>query len=248
MLISTRAIVVEKNAYNDNYALANLLTREMGFASFRIPLRGGRHSMAERLRRSLSPLTELSLVADYRPNRPIQSIREATISPVRLDIINHPQKREISFFLAEVLSKLFRNARTDETVYDYIGNSLNVFETLSQGIENFHLYFLINLLVPCGIAPDWEDLIRSYTPGSSFNLEEVHFTSDPIRGISLSARDTAFLMDLIRISPRNLDLYRLNGRERRRILDYILEYYRIHLGNFGKLRTTEVLSLLQTPS
>ncbi len=243
MLISTKAIVLSKTPYSDKYALANLLTNEAGFVTYRIPLEGRKNSLADRLRRMVFPLSELHLIADHRETRNIQTIRDASPSPIRLSIIGHPVKRDLCFFLADVLNRILRHSSCDPNYYNFISTSLNTLEGCNKGIENFHIAFLFQLLTTSGVAPKWQEILNSFRGKEYFSLSDVSFSSSP-RGVCLSPPEATFLKQFARINYRNMHLYNLSRNDRRRIIELLLYFYRIHVAPFGELKSNEVLHQL----
>lgn len=244
MLVVSRAIVLSKIAYSDRYAIANLYLREQGLVAYRIPLQGGKKSLSTRLRRLVYPLSELDIVAQHKPLRSIQTLIEVTPQPIRLDLSLNPQKRELAFFLAEALHKMLRNSRSDAAIYDYISGSLDCLEKTSEGLDNYPLAFFAHLLSPCGVAPDWEGILSEYREGSYFSLAEVRFQSSLPRGEFLSKEEASFLKTFVRISYRNMHLFRFSREERLRVLQLLFSFFRIHFGSFGEITTPEVLQTL----
>lgn len=244
MLITTRAIVLNRQPYNDSFAIANFLTEEAGFVAYRIPLGNRGKGSGERLRRLTTPLNELQIVAEHREKRSLQRICEAIPAPLRLNLMTDPQKRAIAFFLAEMLCGLFRNSRIEYPLYDYISRSLGTLDGTKRGIENFHLAFLFGLLDYCGIAPP-PQAFQGHM-GEWFNLSEVSFTRQLGNGISIAPDEARFLGTFCRINYANMQAFRFNVKERRRILELLIAFYRIHFAPIGELKSIDVLSELSS--
>lgn len=244
MLVASKAIVLSKVPYNDRYAVANLYLREQGIVAYRLPLQGGKKSLATRLRRLIYPLSELDIVAEHKPLRSIQTLIEVVPNPIRLDISLNPTKRELSFFLAETLHKMLRNAKGDSAIYDYISRSLDFLEQASSKIDNFPIAFFLHLLSPCGVSPDWEEIMLNYQQGDYFNLVDVRFQNSLPRGEFLTKKEAQFLKTFVRISYNNMHLFHFSEEERRRSIHLLLSCYRIHFGYFGEVHSSEVLESL----
>lgn len=244
MLIASKALVLGKIPYNDRIAIATLFLREEGFVSYRVPIEGGKKSSATRFRRFLYPLSEVEIIAEHLSSRSLQTIKEIAPSSIRLDLTLNPTKRALSFFLAEILEKLLRNGRCDPPIYDFISFSLETLDKATQGIENFHLAFLFQLLYPLGIAPEWRESFTQYIPGSYFSLREVRFLYSPPLSDFLNPQESLFLRSFAKISYKNMHFFQLNGKERRQILEYLFRFYRIHYGYINNLQTPNILRLL----
>ena len=89
-----------------------------------------------------------------------------------------------------------------------------------------------------GFHPD----LSSYRDGALFDLREGFFTSvTPFHSDYLNVDDARRMLTLMRMSVSNLHLFPLSRSERNRIIDFILLYYRLHIPQFGEMKTLEVL-------
>lgn len=242
MLLETKAIVLGRIPYNDSFAIAHLLTEEKGFVSYRIPLSKSKNRKADRLRRIMTPLTEVHIVAEHREKRALQKLLEATPHPVRIDTYTDPVKREICFFLAELLTTLLRHISIDRPIYRFISQSLDWLEQEKKGIANFHLAFMWQLLHMFGIIPH-EASFRGHE-GDYFSLRDVCFYPQRRDRDSLPPEEAQFLRHLCRIQYRNMHLYKLNNVERQYIIKKLLDFYHIHLTPIPSLASLQVLNLL----
>ena len=49
---------------------------------------------------------------------------------------------------------------------------------------------------------------------------------------------------LMRMTPSNLHLFRFSREERNRVVDLCLQFYRLHIPQFGEMKTLDVLQAL----
>lgn len=242
MILSTRAIVLGKQAYSDSFCIAHLFTEAVGMVSYRIPLnQSSRKSKAGQLRRLINPLSELNLVVEHRDGRTLQEIKEAEYATIRLDILSHPTKLSMAHFLSEVLTHILRETPGEESLFTYITNSLDILEHSSEGVANFHLAFLYQLLHHVGIAP--RDYYSPYAKGW-FDLAESRYMDRAPLSPSIPPQEAAFLPLFARISYRNMRFFRFSVSERRGILHYLLTYYSLHFSHVGNLSSPDVLAQL----
>ena len=123
-------------------------------------------------------------------------------------------------------------------MFDFISSSLKFFEIQDDGIENFHLFFLIKLSRYLGFYPQG-------TPGSGnnfFDLREGRYTGiqpshpdflNKEKSLALHALSTARAGELSGL---------VNAKTgRSALLNAILIYYQIHLSGLTHIKTIEVL-------
>ena len=66
----------------------------------------------------------------------------------------------------------------------------------------------------------------------------------PLHGHFLNREESAVLYRLSRINYENMHLYRFNRQQRMRLLELMLDYYRLHSSAIGELRSPAILSAL----
>lgn len=242
MIIHTRGIVLNRKPYNDSIFIADILTESYGKVPYRIPLNASPRSKAGKLRRLLTPLTELDLVADHRDNRGIQSIVEAIPSPVRIELLTHPTKRNIAFFLADVLSSLFKNNELEIATYQFISQSLDVIEQAQAGCENFHLAFLLALMPYCGIHPT--ETIEAPANNRWFSLQDVCFTTTQPSGLSLPPEVAKHLSAFCKMNYHNFHRFQFSAEQRRYILYYLVQFFSIHYAPMPEFSSIDILTEL----
>lgn len=246
MLLATRAIVLTTRAYNDQFAIAHLLTEEEGVIAYRIPHapRGrSRRSGKYLLQRMMNPLAELAITAEHRPQRSLQQIEQAEYHKLNLNLLLYePNKVHIAFFLAEALYHILRNAPADPEVYRYVSHGIVQLEETKNSCANFHIAFFLGLLDPLGIFPTH---LLDEEPKGWFNLKEVAFVPyNPHNGYSLSPEEVGALTKIRRINYNNMHLFRFTREERKRTLTYLLDYIKLHYAPIGELSSPAILAHL----
>ncbi len=185
----------------------------------------------------LQPLSLVDVVLSADSNNALPRLRESCTSYVYASIPYDFHKNTISIFLAEFLSKVLREEQQDVALFDFIESSLCFFDMNDKFISNFHIAFLLQLSYFLGIAPNME-----YGDWTYFDMLEAHFVSQkPLHNHFLLAEERIAFTQLMRMNYRNMSKFSFSHSERVKILSKIVEYYQIHLGKFGTLRSLEVL-------
>lgn len=235
----TRCIVLRTVKFGDNKLIIDFLTREEGRQSavWKITT-----SAKSRIRRQIfQPLTILDIDITRSPRQQMAQLSDARLAMPYTSIPFEGTKLSISFFLAEFLHYATRGTHTDCFFYDFVEQSLIWLDNAQRGIANFHLMFMIRLSHFLGFQPD----MSTYHKGALFDLREgVFCSSAPLHRDFLSPSDAEQMQTLMRMSPSNLHLFPLSHNERNRIIDFIIIYYRLHLPEFGEIKSLDVLRAL----
>ncbi len=236
MLSKTRGIVLRTMPYNDKSSIIYMYTENFGRRSYLVrwsQRKGGLFSKA-----LFMPFSVLDLEVIHWPKRELHQIKECRIDFPTNRIATDPVRSALAQFLAEVLFRGVQDTEPDQRLFDYLLHSIHLLETSDEGIPNFHLVFLLGLPHYLGIFPNLE----SYQEDSYFDLREGVFTSiEPSHPFYLNRQESAFFHKLLRISYENMVLYAFSRKERVRILQHIMSYYRLHLPNFSEIKSLEVL-------
>ena len=154
------------------------------------------------------------------------------------DICTDMSKVSLTFFLSEFLYRVLRESDNNEVTFEYIKNSVETLEANSCGVANFHIAFMIGLTRFLGIYPNWEN-------GESdryFDMLNGGFRQNiPAHTHYLKKEESSYLKQLSRINYGNMHKFKLSRDNRNTIIDYLLEYYRLHLYDFPKLKSLDVL-------
>ena len=232
----TKGIVLDNRPYNDKYSIVHVFTESFGRIAYMLPRRASKkQSLAKAL---FMPMSLIEVEANCSEKREIYPLKEArSLCPLH-HIYTSPVKSSLLFFLAETLSKALREAPTDRTLFRYIEESVVFLENTEQSAANFHLVFLFHLTRYLGFPPNLKD----YTETAYFDLADGCFTPlPPAHRHYLSPNEAKTLITINRMDFTNLALFSFSNEERRRILDYFIEYLRLHIPNFGNLKSYEVL-------
>jgi DNA repair protein RecO (recombination protein O) len=207
----------------------------MGKASFLPPAGTKKNNPA---RKTLTPLSLHELEIDWNNSRDIQRIRETTLLSPQHSLKTNPLKNAIALFLSEFLHRLIKEEQPDPPLFRYIFNSINILESTTHGIANFHLAFLIGLLPKIGLVPQ----SITYSKGAYFDMKEGIFTiAPPIHTGRLSLKESRYLNLLLRINYENMSHFTFSRQERIEIIDKIITYYRLHIPHLPELKSLPVL-------
>jgi DNA repair protein RecO (recombination protein O) len=236
MLHKTRGIVLHHIKYSETSLIVKIFTELFGLQAYLVK---GARSKKSTLRSShFQPMTMLDLVVYHREKSDLQHIRESEISKPFLTIFTDIRKSTIALFLAEMLLKTLKEDESNSEMFDFISSSLNFFEIQKDGIENFHLFFLIKLSRYLGFYPQG-------APGSGnafFDLREGRYTDiQPLHPDFLNTEKSVALHAISSARADELSGLVNTKTGRSELLNAILIYYQIHLGGLSNIKSIEVL-------
>ena len=239
MLDKTRGIVLHTIPYKDNYSIVHIYTEHFGRVSYMLP--GSKRKKSGLSRSLFMPLSVLDMDVDHGNRRDIQRIKEAHLSFPLVEISTNPIKNMLALFLSEVLFRVVKETEPDGRLFRFLYDSVSLLERTETGIANFHLVFLLHLLYYIGIYPNAE----SNSDSLYFDmLNSVFVREHPAHVHYLNQQECIVMVRLLKMTYENMSLYSFSRRERVRIIERILEYYRLHLPEFPEIRSLGVMQTL----
>ena len=236
MIEKTRGIFLHAVKYSETSLIASIYTEHYGRQSFIINGVHGKNSTVKAA--VFQPLYLLDLEIYYKAGREIHRIKNARISLPYSTIPFDIRKSTQVLFLAEVLYKCLREEETNIELFDYLYHSLTLLDLTEAGISNFHIWFLFKLTRFLGFSPSSEDAERC----NFFDLQTARFVShEPLHSQFTDKHLTVLFTRLFTIDSSSIEDLDYNQRERRLVLEKLLEFYHIHLGNLGEFKSLEVL-------
>lgn len=236
MLTKTEALVLRHVKYGDNRMIVDLFTRECGRMSFAVTVsRGGRGGVR---RQTLSPLTLIEAECDISRRAKLQKLRSVRLAMPLPSLSTDPRKLSIAMFIAEFLCYALRGEQQGDRLFDYIADCLQWLDGRGEGYANFHLVFLMRLSRFLGFFPN----LDGYRPGCCFDLRSGCFSDSlpPHRDVLLPQEASPIRL-MMRMNFATMHLFRMSHTERNRMVEIIIQYYRIHIPGFPELRSLAVL-------
>lgn len=216
MLYKTTGIVFRFTEYGETSIIVNIFTRLFGLQSYIV--NGVRTKSAKHTISLYQPLTLLDLVVYHRETANIMRIKEVRCLHAYQNIHLDIRKSTIALFLNEILNKAVKDQSNADSISDFLVRSFVALDQL-QGIENFHLVFLIKLSRHLGFGPQ--------------------ITQEVLEGFSVSQAEEQAL-DFF-LSAEYEQHIPLPHAVRKGLLEILLNFYRRHLENLGEVRSVEVL-------
>lgn len=234
MVESTRAIVFHKTNYSESSLVVQVYSLKHGKLSLLV--QGARKKKSKTKSVLFEPLNIIELTGNF-------SNTSKLIKPVDISIYvpfqNIPTKlgkRMIVFFIAEILQKILKENIPDHDVYLFIERNLLYLENTNNSVNNFHLSFLLRLTQYLGFFP-------LHSKGHFFCLNDGDFrNSIPISGPYLREDEKLVFESVLLCKIENSHELKLSNNQRKKCLETIIQYYRIHFSGLGDIKSTQILN------
>lgn len=239
MMHQTTGIVLRTVKYTDSRFITNIYTRDLGLQSYMV--NGGRGGKGKSRTGSLlfQPLSVVDLVVTHNNKNSLHRIMEIGTSFLQNSSASNPVKRTIMLFLNEVLYKSIREeGSSDPALFEFIRNSLEILEHSDMVSVNFHLLFLAKLSRFMGFYPRGSH--SAQTPW--FDLREGSFMpSEPLHPEYLSGSYSKLFSALLEHDFETVSSLDINNEDRRKLLNILVEYYRLHINSMAEIKSHHVL-------
>lgn len=236
MLVKTRGIVFRSMKYRETSLIVDLYTEALGLQKVII---NGVRSKSARLKANLfQVMSQLDLVMYYREDRDLHRLREVRTDFIYQRVPFDVLRGAVGMFIVEMARKTIRNSEQNETLYNFLVDTLTHLDQCMTGIANIHLHFLLELSEHLGFMPDTD-----YDAGRPFfDLQEGVFASEaPVHGQYLGPESAAVLARLQRTDLAHCHEITMPRSVRHQLLEKFIRYYQLHIENLPPIHAHTIL-------
>ncbi|MGC1633441.1 MAG: DNA repair protein RecO [Gelidibacter sp.] len=235
MLVKTNAIVLSKIKYGDHDVIVKCYTKNRGVVSYL--LRGVLKSKKTNSKIAYyQSLSQLEIEENFKPNQSLHYIADVKLSVPYKSMHTNILKAAIVMFLSEVLTTSLREEEANLSLYEFLETSLQWLDHETE-FANFHLLFILELSKHLGFYPDTSQSDFPY-----FNLRSGSFELKPQSPYTVSGENLIFIKQLLSIKFDELNSVKLNSTQRQSLLNLMLFYFELHLSDFRKPKSLQVLN------
>jgi DNA repair protein RecO (recombination protein O) len=184
------------------------------------------------------PLTLLDVVSYHNPKSDLQRMGEYHLLQPLQSIPFAITKNALALFIGEVLYKTIREQEPNAELFRFLVRAVLDLDGLTQGVANFHLYFLVHLNRYLGYAPG--NAYFDETP--YFDVQAGEFTAlRPAHELFFDTSQTQLFAALLKSSPADLAQLSLSHEQRNRFVDNMLRFLNHHFDTPVSVRSAAVL-------
>lgn len=232
-LHTTRAVVLRTFKHSDHGTVMKACTELFGARSYMV--RTGPRSRAREA--AMQPLSRVELVVSETSAGGMHAVRDLRIERPFTALHREPVRGVLALFAQEVFYRTLREETPDAMMYAFVNR---VLEEIDSGADLPHLplRLLVGLSRQLGFQPEPPAMGED-----RFDLREGYFFGGnaPHELCMDVAQASLFAELLMEGEAQPWSMIRSNGDQRRRTLDDLLLFFRLHVEGFGELRSPEVL-------
>ena len=220
MLHRTQGIVLSYIKYRETSVITNIFTETWGLQGYLVHgvrAKKPKHGMA-----LFQPLTLLDMVVYHKKQGGLQRVSEVKCHKPISNILGDLKKAAMAVFLAEFLAKVVREEERNDSLFNFLWQSVLALDEQTTHYELFYLRFLLQLChylgFGVGAAEDiYAQLRRSGQHGS--------LTQEAMEGIN------GLLQGYV---PMDRHL-------RRNVTEVVIKFYQLHIDSLDNLKSLKVL-------
>lgn len=221
MLHKTKGIALSYIKFKESSIIARIFTEAFGMQSYIV--NSVRSKNAKSKIALFQPLTILDLVVYHKKRKEINRISEIRCHYNSQTIPYNIKKTSIGLFLTELLNQALYEEGENGQLFDFIRESILIFDGMSENYENFHLQFMMLLARYLGIKPE----------SARSMLKDVGHPK--IYDIVFTEKVEFFIQSSYHHHQK------LGKSTRNEILLLIIDYYRFHYDSIREFKSIQVL-------
>ena len=237
MLVKTNAIVISTVKYGDSSLITRCYCKELGLKSFM--LKGILTSKKGGLKKSLfQPLNLINISTQIKnqSNQKLNFIREGSLKFHFKEIPLKIKKNAIALFISEVISRvIYEDGNPNIELYSFLENSIMRLEK-DEFSPVFHLKFLTLLSDQLGFYPNLMCQEKEF-----FDIESGCFCENSNSKYAVGGETVRAFKELLGINFDDIVQIKISNTLRIKVLDFLIDYFNIHLPRFGKIKSIAVL-------
>ncbi len=239
MTHKTRGIVLRSIKYGETSLVVTIFTEMFGIQTYMV--NGVRTSKKSAFKANhFQPSAILDLVVYHTDNKSMQRIKEFSWAVLYDKLLSDVIRNSIASYMAELLQKCLKQPEANEDLFTFCEASFSVLDQADKKITaNFALFFTLHLAHFFGFR-----MTDNYDEETCFlDLREGIFIShQPEHPHFMDGKHAELTAQLLKVmQPEELEQFSLNGETRRFLLLKYLDFYALHIPDFGQMKTLLVL-------
>lgn len=228
----TNGIILQNTKFQDSKNILKIYTLQHGIQSYLVNV--GRSKTSKIKSAHVAGLNQIEFIEQIKKTRSVQLISDIHVTYIYQNLFSNPIKNTIAIFLNEVLIKALKEQPVNEELYTFISESLMVFDDNNYEATNFHLHFLIELSKHLGFYPN-----NNYSQQNClFDLQDGVFTPHVPTHLHYTDSELSFHLSKLLNDKSN---FTCNAKTRADLLNTLLLFYRLHIPNFGEVKSIQIL-------
>ena len=238
-MFKTKAIILRTTKYGETSLVVTAFTELFGVQTYMV--NGVRSAKKTGLKASLYlPASLVEMEVYHNEKATMHRIKECNRYFVFNNVLTDIVKNSIAIFMMELLTKLLKQPEPNADIFYFCEDLLIKLDDAQPNIaSNIPLFFALHASHFFGFRID-DNFDKE---NSVLDLQEGFFVTEiPTHTYFLVDENAAVSSELLKTAlPSELEHIKLNRIKRRELLNKYMEYYSIHVSEFGSMKTLLVL-------
>lgn len=239
MVFHTKGIVLRTVSYGETSIIVLIYTERFGIQSYLV--NGVRTRKKSALKGNLfQPASILDLEVYHNELKNLQRIKEAKWHYLYRQIFFNVYKNAVAMFITELLQKVLKQPENNPELYEFIEDAYIQLDGSDAKItSNYPCFFALHLTAFLGSRIQDNYSIEN----NILNLQEGRFEKHSPPHLFYTDSEIAFAISqlLKAMHPQELGDITLNNAVRQLVLDALMQFYTLHVHDFGTMRSLPVL-------
>ena len=223
-MISRDVIVLSAIKFKEQDLIVKCFSKEEGVLSLFVKS-GFKTKKGSAKAAFFQPLTQLKVISLPNARGGLNVLREVNSNFIYSTLHTDIFKSSLTLFLSELLSSILKTEDSDESLYDYLLNSLKLLD-LEDFNPNFHIVFLVKLTNFMGFSISLNPNLK-YELLSKFSDSEINL-----------------MEQFVDVSFTDSKLIKLSSNQRGVVLEILIDYFNLHIDNFRRPNSLEVFKTI----
>ena len=237
-LHTTKAVILRTVHYGETSLIVTAYSELFGLQSYIV--QGVRTSSKKGSGKAnyFQPGSILELVVYHHELKNLQRIKEFKWSYLYNEVFSNVIKNCVLLYMVELLQKCIKQPESNAELFSFVEESFmqldKADETVAAGLS---IYFVIHLTTFFGFQITHDEQLPV------LDLQDGKFTdAHPQHAYYVDGKTAALIYELLKVmQPAELHEVPMNHVQRRSVLEAMETFYALHLPEFGKMKTLQVL-------
>ncbi len=235
MLHKSRGIILKSTHYSESSLVVHIFTEKFGIQSYL--LQGVRKNKSKIRTSMLQPLHLLQMVVYHKENNGLQRISELRNEPLLNNISMDVVKTSLSLFICELLYQTLKEHPSDEELFNFLSQAIEMLDLTEQSVANFHIWFMLKYTKYLGFYPQILSKNHLY-----FDMKNAQFVdSIPEHPIFMNEICSQLMLQIMQSNFDQIQNIKINTENRKQLLMDLIRYYEWHLPGFKGLKSHHIL-------
>jgi DNA repair protein RecO (recombination protein O) len=236
----TKGLVIRTVKYGETSVIVHIFTEVFGIQSYLV--NGVRASSKKSPGKAnmFQPGALLELVVYHNELANLQRIKEYQWAVLFKELFYDVAKNAVVLFLVELLQKTVKQPEANSELFEFLEDALmHLDEAGKEILANYPLFISLQLPGFFGFR-----ISNGYTSKTGIlELKEGEFVSDrPLHPYFLEGEPSFYTSELLKVQhPAELGEVKINGQNRRLMLQAYQTFFALHVPDFGVMKTIPVL-------